>query len=103
MMKDKQDESSRQIQIQIEPEVEKGRYFNVATILHRETEFLLDFGLALPGKPAIRVVSRVITHPTHAKQFLLTLQENIRRYEERFGAIPLPEGPIHGIAPDKIN
>jgi len=34
------------------------------------------------------VRSRIITSPQHAKRFLLAMQENLRRYEERFGVIP---------------
>jgi hypothetical protein len=35
----------------------------------------------------------VIMHPMIAKAFRDALAENIRRYEERFGAIPMPQQP----------
>jgi hypothetical protein len=39
------------------------------------------------------VRSRVITSPRHAKRLLLALEENIRKYEKKFGPIdPGPKG-----------
>jgi len=32
-------------------------------------------------------------HPMIAKAFRDALTENIRRYEERFGAVPMPQQP----------
>ena len=43
--------------------------------------------------------SRVITSPKHMKRLLLALQDNIAKYESRFGPIDLgkagPQFPIH--------
>ena len=79
---------------QIDPGAEKGIYSNSATIFHNETEFLFDFGFALPGpKPMVKVSARIITSPQHAQRFLNALAENIRKYEEKFGVIKQISSP----------
>lgn len=73
---------------QVDPSAERGIYSNSVTIFHNETEFLFDFGLSMPGtKPVIKIFSRVITSPQHAKRFLHALSDNIRKYEEKYGII----------------
>ena len=37
--------------------------------------------------PQARVQSRIIMAPQHAKELMLALQDNIRRYEQNFGEI----------------
>ena len=83
----------RKIQIKVDPSLETGVYSNTAALLHSPNEFILDFGVFVPGRPEIKVVSRVITHPKAAKQLMLALQRNIQIYEERFGEIELPKQP----------
>ena len=76
------------ISYQVDPSAERGVYTNSVTILHSETEFLFDFGLSMPGpKPLIKIFTRVLTCPQHAKRILQALNENIRKYEEKFGTI----------------
>ena len=79
-------------------ELAQGEYSNIATIIVGPAEFFLDFGRVVPGRAEMRVVSRVILSPIHAKQLANALSENIRRYEQQHGAIPLP--PAH--APGKL-
>jgi hypothetical protein len=43
----------------------------------------------MPGQQPI-VTSRLVTSPRHAKALLRSLEDNLRRYEARFGAIPEP-------------
>ena len=81
------------ISIQIDPETEKGIYSNYAAIMHSQNEFLLDFTMALPGKQAWKVVARVIHTPRAAKQLMLALTENVKKYEAKFGEIQLPQPP----------
>ena len=67
-----------------------GTYCNVAAIRHSQSEFVLDFVFRL-GKEG-HLVSRVITNPRHAKALLAALQENIEKYESKFGALaPAPQ------------
>jgi hypothetical protein len=62
-------------------------------VVHSDREFFFSFAQAAPENPEkAQLVSRVITSPGHAKAMLKALEDNIRVYEERFGAIPEPRG-----------
>ena len=74
---------------EIRPDVDGGVYSNVASIVHNPNEFILDFAAILPGKESATVRARVITSPSHAKQFLAALAENIAGYERNFGEIKM--------------
>ena len=65
-----------------------GHYVNFANILHNPTEFVVDFGRIVPGRPDVKILSRILTTPVHAKQLLKALTQNIALYEEQFGPIP---------------
>ena len=77
------------IEIQLDEQVAQGNYCNLAIIAHSTSEFVLDFATMLPGLPKARVTSRVVMTPEHAKRLLLSLQENIARYENNVGKINL--------------
>lgn len=81
-----------QIQIQLDDDVAQGTYVNLALVNHTETEFTIDVMYLQPQQPKAKVRSRLISSPKHTKRLMLALQENIRRYEERFGPIDL-SGP----------
>ncbi len=82
-----------QIQLQIDDQMAMGRYSNFMLVNHNENEFVIDFAYVLPGPPRARVVSRVIVSPKHMKRIAATLQQNLDKYEERFGEIqPLEPG-----------
>ena len=78
------------IEIQLDEQVAQGNYCNLAIIAHSTSEFILDFATMLPGLPKARVTSRVVLTPEHAKRLLLSLQENITRYENNVGKINIP-------------
>lgn len=82
----------------IPDELAQGEYSNVATIIVGPAEFFLDFARIVPGRTEMRVVSRVILSPIHAKQLAMALSDNIRRYEQQHGQIPLPPAPSPGKA-----
>lgn len=94
-----QEPEVKKIQLQIDPETEKGTYTNTVTIMHSENEFLIDFGMFLPGKPVIRINSRIIATPRTAKQLLIALQDNIKKFEEKFGIIDPGIKPIPDLGP----
>jgi hypothetical protein len=73
----------------IDKETMRGRPTNGALIAHTPDEFLFDFVLVMPGQQPI-VTSRLVTSPRHAKALMRSLEDNIRRYEGRFGVIPEP-------------
>lgn len=82
-----------QLQVGIDDEMAQGQYINMASIAHNETEFVIDLIYVQPAQSKAKVRSRVITSPKHVKRLVLALQENLRRYEQRFGTIELTGGP----------
>src|SRR6266568_1068438 len=78
-----------QIQIELDPITANGMFVNLAMVNHTETEFTLDFLYLQPQGPRATVRARVITTPKHVKRLLHALQENLARYEARFGTVDL--------------
>ena len=74
-----------------------GTYSNLVMITHSPSEFILDFARHLPGMASAKVMSRIIMTPQHAKMLLKALEQNIKKYEDRFGEIKL-----HGLEEKKI-
>lgn len=91
-------EAPREIRLTqvLDDETAQGEYSNIATIINGPAEFFLDFGRIVPNRAEMRVVSRVILSPVHAKQLATALVENIKRYEQQHGAIPVPPPPPPG-------
>lgn len=88
-----QDNNQQQLQVKMSDEVLKGVYANMVQVGHTPEEFILDFMNLFP--PAGVVAARVIVSPGHVKRIAAALAENIKRYEEQFGAIKASEGPEH--------
>jgi hypothetical protein len=84
-----------QLQLQIDDDVAQGMYVNMAMVNHNENEFTLDFIFVQPQVPKAKVRARTITSPRHAKRLLLALQDNITKYEARYGSIDVA-GPGPG-------
>ena len=82
------------IDIELDANVAQGHYSNLAIISHSTSEFILDFAALLPGLPKANVRSRIILTPEHAKRLLMSLQENIARYEANIGRIELVQPPM---------
>ncbi len=66
------------------------QYVNFVRISHTAAEFVMDFSLLLPGTKDPTVDSRLVMSPIAMKLFLGALNENLKRYEEKFGEIKLP-------------
>lgn len=81
---------SRPVNIDLDEEVATGTYSNFTVISHSPAEFILDFAAMMPGIERPRVRSRIILAPEHAKRLLLSLKENIVRYENLHGPIEIP-------------
>jgi hypothetical protein len=75
------------VKFSIDEPTAQGHYANFANILHNPTEFVFDFGRVVPGRPDVKVLSRILTTPYHAKQLLRALQENVAIYERAYGEI----------------
>lgn len=88
-----QPQSQNQIQIEVDENVAQGIYANLALISHSESEFVMDFIFLQPQVPKAKVRSRIITSPSHVKKLLLALEDNIKKYEARFGKIEAPVKP----------
>ena len=67
--------------------VSRGEYVNFANIIHSPSEFVIDLGRMMPGRPDVKIYSRVIMTPLHAKQLLEALAQNISLFEQKFGEI----------------
>ncbi|MDP8240615.1 MAG: DUF3467 domain-containing protein [Candidatus Hatepunaea meridiana] len=83
---------SKQIQVQLDEKVGQGIYANLALISHSGAEFVVDFTRMLPGMPKATVQSRIILTPQHAKGLLKALEDNIKKFEEKFGEIKSATG-----------
>ncbi len=82
-----------QLQIEIDAATANGAFVNMALVNHTETEFTLDLIYAQPQAPKATVRARVITTPKHMKRLLAAIQDNISKYEARFGKIELGDAP----------
>jgi hypothetical protein len=82
-----------QLQIEIDPATAQGAFINMAMVNHTDTEFTLDLVYVQPQQPRATVRARAITTPKHMKRLMLAIQDNLRRYEERFGPIELGDAP----------
>ncbi len=76
-----------QLQVDMDDTAAQGVYANLAGVAHSETEFILDFLFLQPNQPKAKLRSRIISSPVHTKRLLAALADNVRKYEERFGAI----------------
>ena len=86
------------IDLELDEITAQGVYSNLAIISHSASEFVIDFAAMLPGGPKAKVKSRVILTPEHAKRLLMSLQDNITRYESNMGQIKFrqPDMPNGG-------
>ena len=88
-------EQQKRIQIKAKDEDLKGVYSNLMQVLHTKEEFILDFFLVSPPEGVL--VSRIIVNPLHFKRMIKALQENLQKYEGKFGEIKIetiPQPPI---------
>ena len=81
---------TKQLSLELKPEVAKGTYSNLAIISHSASEFIIDFATMLPGLPKPDITNRIVMNTEHAKRLLNALMDNIGKYESQFGRIDLP-------------
>jgi hypothetical protein len=81
------DQTPATIRITLDDNIAQGEYINFANIIHSPSEFVIDLGRMVPGRTDVKVYSRVIMSPLHAKQLLEVLGQNIGIYESKFGEI----------------
>jgi hypothetical protein len=95
MADQQQQPQGQQINIELGEREAEGIYSNLAIITHSPAEFIIDFTRVLPGVPKAKVHARVIMTAQHAKLLLRALEDNINKYEMKFGEIR-----IHRDSPD---
>ncbi len=60
-------------------------YTNMAQFNHNKEEFQLVLFNLVSGSG--RVVSKIVTNPSHFKRMVLAMQDNLKKYEDAFGRI----------------
>ena len=85
----------QQIKIEFNEDTTNIEYSNFVVVTHSAAEFVLDFIRVLPGMAKARVKSRLIMSPMHVKTLMFALQDNIKKFEDKFGEIKVikKEGP----------
>jgi hypothetical protein len=81
----------QEIKVNFPPHLQGGAYSNNMLVAHTREEFVMDFMMVIP--PAGTVMSRVIISPGHMKRMITALQDNVKKYEARFGTIQAAEEP----------
>jgi hypothetical protein len=97
-----QQQPGQQINIELGEKEAEGIYSNLAIITHSPAEFVIDFTRVLPGVPKAKVHARVIMTAQHAKLLLRALEDNISKFEMKFGEIKIHgevAGPGYGFQP----
>jgi len=92
---------SSQINVELPADLE-AIYSNFAIINHSPSEIVIDFARLLPNVPKAKVHARILLTPLNAKLLLRALQDNLAKYEDRFGEVRVPsetgfETPERGI------
>ncbi|MDP9361085.1 MAG: DUF3467 domain-containing protein [Acidobacteriota bacterium] len=90
------------IRIELDDTTAQGQYVNFANIIHSPSEFVIDLGRIVPGRNDVKVYSRVIMTPLHAKQLLEALAQNISLFEQKFGEIRVQDAQQYAVD-DKSN
>ncbi len=86
-------DDKKEIPIKIPDDVLRGAYANQMVVAHTREEFLLDFINLFP--PGGVVTARILVSPGHLKRMIRALEDNLGRYEAKFGAVP-EAAPPHG-------
>lgn len=81
-----------EVRISVSSEKAVGDYCNAAAIRHSRSEFILDFVFRVGDEG--HLVSRVVTNPHHAKALLVALEDNIEKYEKKFGPLTAESQPL---------
>ena len=84
-------EGKKEIKVEFPEKVRGGVYANHMIVGHTSEEFIMDFVMVAP--PTGSVTARVIVSPGHMKRILNALQENVSKYEQKFGALRAAEEP----------
>jgi hypothetical protein len=81
----------KKIPVEFPSQLKGGAYANNTRVMHAKEEFILDFLMVGPDVGA--VTSRVIMSPGHMKRMIAALQENMRKYEQKYGSLAPADEP----------
>ncbi|GBE06371.1 MAG TPA: DUF3467 domain-containing protein [Nitrospirae bacterium] len=81
----------REIKLNFPAQLQAGVYSNNMMVSHSREEFVMDFSFITP--PMGTVVGRITTSPGHVKRIISALQDNVKKYEAKFGTILQAEEP----------
>ena len=90
-----QNQQPGQMEIKIADNFAGGEYANAMQVAHTKDEVLLTFFNIV--SPSGRVCAKIITSPGHLKRMTMALNDNLKKYEEKFGAVEASESPKEGI------
>ena len=79
------------LKVEFPKDMRAGLYSNNMVVAHTREEFILDFIMLAP--PSGTVVSRIVMSPGHMKRVVRALEENLAKYEDKFGTVPTPDTP----------
>ena len=85
-----QPQKRQQINIELPGDLE-AIYSNFAIINHSPSEIVIDFARLLPNIPKAKVHARILMTPLNAKLLLKALQDNLAKFEEKFGEVRMPD------------
>lgn len=75
----------KEIKIKARDEDLKGFYSNLMQVSHTKEEFCLDFFNVFPPQGVL--AARVIMSPAHLKRMIKALEDNLKKYEEKYGKV----------------
>ena len=78
-------EQNQPQEIKIADNFAGGEYANAIQVIHGQEEFIISFFNIIP--PSGRVCGKIITSPGHLKRMVAALSDNLKKYEEKFGAV----------------
>ena len=79
------DQKPQGLEVQAFPGALEGKFSNLVMIRHTHEEFVLDF-LVQSGEGTY-LISRIWLTPSHFKRLVQAVQNNLSKYEQKFGTI----------------
>jgi len=79
------DKNRKDMEIKITDDILRGVYANNMAVAHTKEEFILDFINIFPPKGIVN--ARIVISPGHMKRIIKALNDNMLKYESKFGAI----------------
>ncbi len=82
----------QQLNVELGEKESEGIYSNMVMIAQSPHEIILDFARMVPGQRKTKIYARIIMTPAHAKMLHKALEDNLKKFEGKYGVINLPGG-----------